>query len=335
MTTPTGGPAAVEPSAVAVDVRVPATSANLGPGFDSFGLALAWYDEVRVELADDGLSVDVRGEGADDVPRDESHLVVSALLTALRRWHADPPGLRLWCHNTIPHGRGLGSSAAAIVAGVVAARRLLGVLATGPAGPADAPVGDAAVLNLASELEGHPDNVAAALAGGLALAWQQGAGTRAVRLAPHESVQPVLCVPDREMSTHSARGLLPSSVPHRDAVFNATRSGLLVAAMTALPEELLPATEDRLHQQYRAGAMPETAELVSRLRARGVPAVVSGAGPTVLALCDARRQSPADVADAVRTDGAVDAGWRVEVPGVDAMGVRARTRAPGTQTHWE
>jgi homoserine kinase len=295
-----------------VRVRVPATSANLGPGFDTFGIALAKYDEVTVELTGEGLSVEVSGEAADQVPRDETHLVVSSLLSACRRWAGEPSGLRVRCHNTIPHSRGLGSSAGAIVAGVVAARALVA-----GADGADG-VDDVEVLDLASEMEGHPDNVAAALAGGFTLAWSTGSGTRAARLTPHDAVLPVACVPAWSMSTETARGLLPATVPHGDAVFNAARSGLLVAALTQLPDRLLEATEDRLHQPYRAPAMRPTADLMQRLRAQGVPAVLSGAGPTVLALCDRRRHTAAEVAAIAGPD------WQVDSPGVDLRGAVAR-----------
>lgn len=295
----------------AVRVRVPATSANLGPGFDTFGLALGLYDEVSVEVTGTALVVDVEGEGAQDVPRDESHLVVSSLLRALRTWGSEPPGLRVRCRNTVPHGRGLGSSAAAIVAGLAAARALLSGAGTGTA------VTDDEVLALATRVEGHPDNVAAALAGGFTLAWACGEETRSVSLRPHACVEPVVCVPGSAMSTTTARGLLPEQVPHGDAVVNAGRAGLLVAALTSLPERLLEATEDRLHQPFRAPAMPATADLLARLRERGVPAVLSGAGPTVLALCDSRTTSAAEVTGVAEAAGG---GWSIRSPGVDLRG---------------
>ena len=291
----------------AVRVRVPATSANLGPGFDTFGLALGQYDEVDVAVDGVGLVIQVTGEAADEVPRDESHLVVSAMLAAFRRWASEPAGLRVRCCNTIPHARGLGSSAAAIVAGVVAARHLV----------EDEAIGDDDVLALATELEGHPDNVAAALAGGFTLAWTGDDGARAVRLTPHPDVLPVVCVPGWPMSTQAARGLLPAEVPHADAVFNAARSGLLVAALTQAPERLLEATQDRLHQPYRAPAMRPTADLLNRLRTRGVPAVLSGAGPSVLALCDRRSHDVSDVADVAALAGEE---WQVRAPGLDLDG---------------
>jgi homoserine kinase len=257
-----------------VHVRVPATSANLGPGFDSLGLALSLFDDVVARVADDGLVVDVAGEGA-DVPRDETHLVVRAMRAGFERLGGQPHGLELSCANRIPHSRGLGSSAAAIVAGVVLARALV-------VGGAER-LPDAELLALAAELEGHPDNVAGCLLGGLTVAWTDTAA-RAVRLDCDPGIRPVVFVPPFTASTAQARGLLPATVPHADAAFAAGRSALLVAALTGATGALFAATEDRLHQQYRAPAMPQSAELVAVLRASGAAAVVSGAGPTVLAL---------------------------------------------------
>jgi homoserine kinase len=179
----------------------------------------------------------------------------------------------MWCTNRVPHGRGLGSSAAAAVAGVLAARTLSG-----------ADLDDDAVLAVATDIEGHPDNAAACLLGGLTIAWTDGPGAHAVRVEPVTGLRARVLVPAAELSTQTARGLLPATVPHADAAHSAGRAALLVEALTRRPDLLLPATEDRLHQGYRAAAMPETAALVAALRARGVAAVVSGAGPSVLAL---------------------------------------------------
>ena len=258
-------------------MRVPASSANLGPGFDALGLALSLSDEVEVRVVPSGLHIDVSGEGAADVTdAEEAHLIVRAMRAAFEDLGSgQPPGLALRCVNRIPHGRGLGSSAAAIVAGVLAARALAGAAA----GPDEA-------LPLASALEGHPDNVAPCLYGGLTIAWlaESPAGAaRAVRLEPAAGIVPVVFIAAEPVSTEAARGLLPARVAHADAAWNAGRAALLVAALTACPGALLDATEDRLHQHYRAPAMPATRDLVGRLRAAGVPAVVSGAGPSVLA----------------------------------------------------
>jgi homoserine kinase len=273
-----------------VRVRVPATSANLGPGFDALGLALTLHDDVDAWVCESGLSIEVSGEGADLAGDGEEHLVVRAMRAAFALTGGQPPGIGLRCVNRIPHGRGLGSSAAAIVAGVLAARALAepGPPAMDGAGPwlDDAP------FRLATDLEGHPDNVAACLAGGLTIAWTEDGQPHMVRLEPRSSIRPVVCVAPAPVRTEVARRLLPDLVPHRDAAANAGRSALLVAVLTQRsaepPEEtagaLLAATQDWLHQDYRAAAMPETCALVGRLREAGLAAVVSGAGPSVLAL---------------------------------------------------
>ncbi|MFS0704082.1 homoserine kinase [Cellulomonas sp. 179-A 9B4 NHS] len=320
-----------------VRVRVPATSANLGPGFDALGMALGLHDDLGVRaLGSSEVRVEVEGEGAGEVPDDERHLVVRALRAALDHVGAPQTGLHLVCRNRIPHGRGLGSSAAAVVAGLLAARGLVG----------DPEVlGDDDVLALATELEGHPDNAAPALLGGCTLAWSadDGGAVRAVRLPVHADVAPVAIVPPQHLSTHAARGVLPAQVPHADAAWQAGRAGLLVEALGRRPDLLLDATGDRLHQGYRRSVMPESLALVDALRARGVAAVVSGAGPTVLAL--ARRVGApveasgstatgegvgADVhatdADAAVADafGGVRAGWRVLRLPVDPEGATVR-----------
>jgi len=258
-----------------VRVSVPATSANLGPGFDTLGLALSLRDELVAEVVPDGLDIEVSGEGADDVPRDESHLVVRSMRAAFDLMDADPPGLRLRCHNVIPHSRGLGSSSAAIVAGVTLARALVagGQLL----------VSDEALFELAADIEGHPDNVAPAFFGGFVISGREDGRWYAVRAGVDPRISAVAFVPPTGVETRIARGLLPESVPHADAAANAGRAALLVAALTGQPEHLFAATRDWLHQDQREPAMPETLALVRRLRAHGVPAVVSGAGPTVLA----------------------------------------------------
>lgn len=256
-------------------VKVPASSANLGPGFDALGLALALYDTVELRVVDAGLKIEVVDAGAggvEDVQTDESHLVVRAFRRGCEHVGVRPAGLHLRCFNAIPHARGLGSSASAVVTGIAAAYAL-----------AEKELDDDA-LQLAAGFEGHADNVAASLLGGLVIAWKENERFQATKIEPHRDIRPVALVPDLRSSTETTRGLLPAAVPHADAAFTAGRAALAVRAFTARPDLLLSATEDRLHQHYRAPAYPASSELVRALRAEGVPAAISGAGPTVLAL---------------------------------------------------
>ncbi|MGB4777744.1 homoserine kinase [Microbacterium sp.] len=301
-----------------VAVRVPATSANLGPGFDTLGLALSVYDELTVTaLPEPGLEIIVTGEGAGEVPIDASHLVVRSMAYAFEASGREFPGIRLVAHNTIPHGRGMGSSGAAVVAGLLAAKGLL-------AGEVE--LGADTLLRLATELEGHPDNVAPALFGGLTIAWLDENGPQYKKLLVHRGVSPLVFVPDFTMSTSVARGLAPLQVTREDAVFNVSRSALLIAALTQSPELLLAATEDKLHQSYRAQAMPATGELVGALRARGFAAVVSGAGPSVLVLADGPGQRLAAAAVAAS---ATDTPWEPLMLAVDVKGGTVKNDTEG------
>jgi homoserine kinase len=303
-----------------VAVRVPATSANLGPGFDAMGLALAHYDDLEVRaLGSSEVVVEATGEGADEVPTGEDHLVVRALRTALDHVGAPQVGVHLRCHNRIPHGRGMGSSAAAVVAGLLAARMLV-------ADPAA--LDDTVVLELATRMEGHPDNAAPALLGGATVAWTGAKGPRATVLPLHPDLVPVVLVPDVQCATRKARGVLPAQVPHEDAAFTAGRAALLVQALCHRPDLLWDATADRLHQDHRASVMPRTWELVQALRDAGSAAVVSGAGPSVLVLeqapdGDRGAQVRAAVLGAPGPDGRTPAGWRVLSPGIATDGAQA------------
>lgn len=260
-----------------VRVRVPASTANIGPGFDAFGLALGLYDVVSVSTADSGYEVSIVDAGAGDmagIPTDKNHLVVQAFLRAADHIGLSVPGLRLTCENAIPHARGLGSSAAAVVAGIAAAYAVGGVEL------------DHHALALAVEFEGHADNAAASLYGGAVLAWHNAVGTgwHAIRATPDARIRPVVAISSEHSSTEATRGLLPAVVSHSDAAHAAGRAALGWHALTCDPSLLLPGTEDRLHEPYRASAYRDTTALITALRARGVAATVSGAGPTVLAL---------------------------------------------------
>jgi homoserine kinase len=273
---------------------------------------------------------------------------------AFGRSGGQPPGLALRCVNTIPQGRGLGSSAGAVVAGLLAADALAG------ATPADGEV-----LGLATQLEGHPDNAAACLAGGLTIAWagstgagstgagstgagstgagSTGAGStgtdasdhagatipRAVRLEPLPEIRPVLCVPDAELATTAARQALPATIPHRAAAANAGRSALLVAALTKHPDLLFDATEDLLHEPYRRPLMPGSGDLITRLRAAGIAAVLSGAGPSVLALTVAGHHPGPEEVDSIASQTGT---WHVTPLEIDRQGATTRSVPPSTDT---
>ncbi|MBO0897722.1 homoserine kinase [Arthrobacter sunyaminii] len=266
-----------------VTVRVPATSANLGPGFDSLGLAVGLYDTVRVRTSGEpGTTVRIIGEGAGTLPTDDTHLVVRTIRETVESAGFSLPGLQLDAENVIPHGRGLGSSASAIVSGVLAGNALL---------PRDHRLDAAALLDLCSRLEGHPDNVAPALAGGLAISWEEEGIFRSVSAPVHGDIIPVAAVPATELSTESARGLLPAQVPHPAAAANSGRAALLIHALAAEPSLLPAGTVDFLHQDYRASAMEPSAALMRHLREHGIAAVISGAGPTVMALANGEDQA--------------------------------------------
>lgn len=315
-------PAGAVPLGRSVAVKVPATTANLGPGFDSLGLALSLYDEIEVTAtADHDTLVEVHGVGAGEVPTDATNLVAATIAFVFERCGVALPGLRMSARNAIPHGRGLGSSGAAIVGGIMAAKGLLdGVVE----------LDGQRLLALASELEGHPDNVAPALFGGLTITWVDADGPRYKRLIAHRGVSPFLAVPTATMSTKLARSLYPPQVPHEDASFNVSRSALLIAALVQSPELLLAATEDRLHQDYRAQAMPETSELIRVLRAEGLAAVVSGAGPSILVLgsSPAQRLLAAELVERHATSP-----WQSLMLAVDSRGATVEQRPGGAGVH--
>ncbi len=269
------------PAGLVASAVVSASSANLGPGFDSIGLALSLCDEVVVETTDSGLSVVVEGEGAGQVPLDAEHLVVRAIHRGLRAVGVGVPGLVVRCRNAIPHSRGLGSSAAAVVGGLAAVNGLV-------AQADSAPLSVDRLIQLCSEFEGHPDNAAAAVLGGAVVSWTDRTGAEprysAVPLRLHPDIRLFCAIPEERSLTAETRVLLPSRVSHEDASFNVSRAALLVVALTERPDLLMPATEDVLHQPQRAPAMRGSAEYLRLLRRHNVAATLSGAGPSLIAL---------------------------------------------------
>lgn len=253
---------------------VPATSANLGPGFDAFGLALDLANRFEATLAPD-WRVDVTGQGAGVLRADADNVVAKAMARLFRE--TDNAGLaaHIMCENAIPTGRGLGSSSSAIVGGLMLANGLVGE-----------PLPEAALLDLAIDIEGHPDNVAAALLGALTVCWTGAGGTQCARFSPEGGLAAVVAIPEGELSTTAARAMLPAQVPYADAAFNAGRSGLLGIALTLGRADLLgPALEDRLHEPYRSAVIPDYDEVRQALLGAGADGVaLSGAGPTLIAL---------------------------------------------------
>lgn len=277
-----------------VVVQAPATTANLGPGFDCLGLALDLRDRVVFQTAQTSEVV-VTGEGAADIACDADHLILKTFRRAFSEAGMTAPEVRIESHNVIPHGRGLGSSSAAIVTGLAAARAM-GVV-----------MSDDEMVALATAIEGHPDNIAPCILGGLTIAWMQDGQGFAARLDPSPELAVTVALPPDRLSTDVARTLLPQSVPFADAIHAAGRSALAVIAFTGRPDLLMQATDDRLHQDYRRSAYPQSWELVQQWRKAGVPAAISGAGPSVMVF--------ADVPD-------VPAGWTRLTPAVSREGVR-------------
>lgn len=285
-------------------VTVPATTANLGPGFDSIGMALELRDRIIVRATAGETRITVRGEGQHTSDAGDEHLVIRAIRVALEYVGAPQIGIDLTCHNAIPHSRGLGSSASAVAAGVAAVRAMISEPEA---------LDDDAIFRLVTDFEGHPDNAAPAVFGGAQLTWVDDDGPHTIPLQVHESIQPYVMVPPTESLTATTRAVLPRTIAHADAVFNLQRSALLVEALRT-GEHLLPATDDRLHQPYRRDPMPQTAELIDALRRRGLPAALSGAGPTVISFVPIARKLAAAL---------TEHGWSVRALPVASEGVRA------------
>jgi homoserine kinase len=271
------------------------------------------HDRYVAQILDDaGLDIDVTGEGADEVPRTDKNLLVKAMYKGFDFLGGKPKGVAVRALNVIPHGRGLGSSASAIVGGLSLARALV---LTG-----SDKMSDEKLLQLATEMEGHPDNVAAALYGNAVVAWQEDQHgknvAQAISLSVDTRIRAIAFIPATAVSTSKARKMLPETIPHRDAAKNSANSALLVHALTLRPDLLFRATEDFLHQSYRSEAMPASFALLNKLRGAGVAAFISGAGPTVLAL---HTGSESDVAELIRAAGSKFEAKSLEISRTGAM----------------
>ena len=277
----------------------------MGPGFDSFGMAFRYYDEVEVRPVAGATRVHVEGVGEGSVPTGNDNLVVRALRAGLDAVGAPQAGFEMRCVNRIPHGGGMGSSASAAVAGLMLARGLLSEPRA---------LSDDEVFRIATGFEGHPDNVAPAVFGGATVAWVEADGTPRAAPMPVDGTLPVsLLVPPSttRLSTEEARKVLPDSVPRADALFNTSRAAVLMLALAGRPDLLLAGTEDRLHQEYRRSVLPSSMAVMDSLRGQGYPAVISGAGPTVLVLADVAQQTRFTLERH---------GWTVLRPGIDTRG---------------
>ncbi len=257
-----------------ITIRVPATTANLGPGFDTLGLALALYNRVSMEAIEAGLEFEITGEGAEFIPGDETNIVYKAAAQVYNYLNLPVPGLKIHLHNGIPIARGLGSSAAAIIGGMVAASHLAGRV-----------LSDAELLMLATRVEGHPDNITPALLGGLTISCMNGEDVVFVKTELPRELKAVVAIPDFQLTTAEARKVLPKEVSLQDAVYNVSRSSLLVAGLMSGNLDVLgTAMNDRLHQPYRAPLIPGLPDVFSAGKEAGALAVViSGSGPTIIA----------------------------------------------------
>jgi homoserine kinase len=292
-------------SPAAVKVRVPATVANLGPGFDALGVAVRMYLEIDIEPRRDSVEVMVEGEGAEELPQDETNLVIRSMNTFFDHVGRRPPGFAVHLKNPIPLASGLGSSAAAVIGGLTAARAITG-----------RNVPQVEMIHLATGMENHPDNVLPALLGGLVVCYEGESESvfRYLRIDPSDRLVPILAVPAEGFSTAEARKALPTDVAFEDAQFTASRAALLVAAIStgAGSDVLADAMSDRLHEPHRLKLMPETAAVHEELRSAGVPVSLAGAGPSLLVVVP--RPEAATRAEQVRrVCRARSAGWRVFV----------------------
>ncbi|MGE5404958.1 MAG: homoserine kinase [Candidatus Saccharibacteria bacterium] len=259
-----------------IKIRVPATSANLGPGFDTLGLALPLFLDLKIESTGEDIKVHFSGEGGHSIPVDAGdNLVVSTITATLEKLGYRPGGLHIEINNSIPLARGLGSSAAAIMAGVLAANEL-----------AHNPLDEQEILNLATSLEGHPDNIVPALVGGFTISLTEGNKVYYRRLEPPEVLDVVVAIPDFELHTEAARAVRPKEYISQDVVYNLQRACFLVASLASGKlDNLEMAMGDMVHQPYRQSLIPGFGDVIKEALANGALGVaLSGAGPSILAL---------------------------------------------------
>lgn len=288
----------------AVKVRVPATIANLGPGFDALGVAISVHLEISIEPRRDSMEITIEGEGADELPKDETNLVVRSMNAFFDHIGRQPPGYAVHIKNPIPLAAGLGSSAAAVVGGLYAARAITGGI-----------IHQAELLQLATQLEGHPDNVLPALVGGLVVCYRGDADDlRHLRIEPSDRLVPIVAVPREQLHTSRARSVLPADVTFEDAQFTAARAALLVAAIAtgAGSDVLADAMDDRLHEPTRLGLMRETAAVHAEMKEAGLPVAIAGSGPSLLIIAP-RPDAATRVEQVRRICRARNSGWRVFV----------------------
>lgn len=295
-----------------VRVQVPATTANLGPGFDCLGMALQLYNSVEMTETGTGLHIEIHGEGNQDIPRDENNMVFQAARKVFKQAGLKPTGLRIKLSNNIPVARGLGSSTAAIVGGMIAANIISGNK-----------LDNKDIINLAYSMEGHPDNVAAAVLGGIVVAVPADGEVRCIKIPPPRLLQAAISIPDFTLSTRTSRDVLPQQVPINDAAFNLGRVALLVSALyTGDINQFGVAMEDRLHQPYRTNLVPGMKKVFAAARLAGAKGItLSGSGPTIIAYSDGNMDLVARVMkDTFRQNG-VKA--RSMVLGISPVGARA------------
>jgi len=299
----------------AVKVRVPATIANLGPGFDALGVAIQVHLEIDIEPRRDSIEITVEGEGADELPKDESNLVIRSMHAFFDHIGRQPPGYAVHVKNPIPLAAGLGSSAAAVVGGLYAARAITGGI-----------VHQAEVLQLATQLEGHPDNVLPALVGGLVVCYrgERSDDLRHLRIEPSERLVPIIAVPREQLQTTRARSALPPDVSFDDAQYTAARAALLVAAIStgAGSDVLADAMNDRLHEPTRLAMMPETSAVHAEMTEAGLPVAIAGSGPSLLLIAP-RPEAATRVEQVRRICRSRNAGWRVFVSEWEPEGAAA------------